>query len=54
MESCPCGESAFNSQMLARGVIVHDDVHLQVLWHVLLNLPENTQILLMPVALPTS
>src|SRR5271155_6288803 len=50
VESWPCGEPAFNSQMLVRGVIIHDDVHLQVLRHILLNLPEKTQILLMPVA----
>jgi hypothetical protein len=53
MESWPCGEPAFNSKMLVRGVIIHEDVHLQVLRHALLNLPEKTQILLMPVALST-
>jgi len=31
VESWSCGEPAFNSQMLVRGVIIHDNVHLQVL-----------------------
>jgi hypothetical protein len=53
VEPRPCGEPAFNSQMLGRGVIIYDDVHLQVLRYVLLNLPEKTQIFLMPVALST-
>ena len=53
MESWPCGEPSFDSQMLVRGVIIHDDVHLQVLRHVLFNLPEKTQILLMPVTRST-
>jgi hypothetical protein len=36
-----------------RGVIIHDDVHLQVLRDVLFNLPEKTQIFLMPVTRST-
>jgi hypothetical protein len=39
--------------MLVRGVIIHDNVHLQVLRHVLFNLPEKTQILLMSVTRST-
>ena len=53
VESWPCGEPAFHSPMLVRGVIIHNDVHLQVLRHVVFNLPEKTQILLMPVARST-
>ena len=53
VEPWPGGEPASNSQMLVCGVIIHDDVHLQVLRHVLLNLPEKAQILLMPVARST-
>jgi hypothetical protein len=40
--------------MPVRGVIIHDKVHLQVLRDVFLNLPEKTQILLMPVTPSTS
>ena len=39
VEPWPRGEPSSNSQMFVRGVIVHDDVYLQVLRHVLLNLP---------------
>jgi hypothetical protein len=53
MEPWPCSKPAFNSQMLVRGVIIHDDVHLQVFRHVLFNLPEKTQILLMPMTRST-
>ena len=53
MEPWTCGEPASNSQMLVRGVIIHDDVHLQVLGDVLLNLPEKTQIFLMPMTCST-
>ena len=53
VEPWPGGEPASNSQMLVCGVIIHDDVHFQVLRHVLLNLPEKAQILLMPVARST-
>ena len=42
VESWPCGEPTSNSQMFVRGVIIHDDVHLQVLRYILLNLPEKT------------
>jgi len=34
MESWPSGEPAFDSRVFVRGVVVHDDVHLQVLRHV--------------------
>ncbi len=54
VEPWPCGEPASNSQMLVRGVIIHDDVHLQVLRYLLLNLPEKTQIFLMSVTRSTS
>ena len=53
LEPWPGGEPASNSQMLGCGVIIHDDVHRQVLRYVLLNLPEKAQILLMPVARST-
>ncbi len=53
VEPWPCGEPASNSQMFVRGVIIHDDVHLQVLRDVLFNLPEKTQIFLMPVTRST-
>ena len=53
VEPWPCSEPASNSQMFVRGVIIHDDVHLQVLGYVLFNLPEKTQIFLMPVVLST-
>ncbi len=53
MKSWPCGEPALHSQMLVCGVIIHDNVHLQVLRHVLFNLSEETQIFLMPVARST-
>jgi hypothetical protein len=39
--------------VFVRGEVVHDDVHLQVLGHVLFDLPEKTQIFLMPMARPT-
>ena len=53
VEPWPRGEPASNSQMLVCGVIIQDDVHFQVLRHVLLNLPEKAQILLMPVVRST-
>src|SRR5258707_8721994 len=53
MEPWPCSKPAFNSQMLVRGVIIHDDVPVQVFRHVFFNLPEKTQILLMPVTRST-
>src|SRR5258705_10328588 len=49
MEPCPCSKPAFHSQMLVRGVIINDDVHLQAFRHALLTLPETTHILLMPM-----
>ena len=42
VEPWPGGEPASHSQMLVRRVIIHDDVHLEVLRPVLLNLPEKT------------
>ena len=30
VEPWPCGEPTSNSQMFVRGVIIHDDVHVQV------------------------
>ena len=53
VEPWPCGEPVSDSQMFVRGVIIHDDVHLQVLRDVLFNLPEKTQIFLMPVTRST-
>jgi hypothetical protein len=53
VEPWPCGEAASNSQMFVRGVIIHDDVHLQVLRDVLFNLPDKTQIFLVPVTRST-
>ena len=53
MESWPCGQPAFDAGMFVRGVVVNDQVHLQVLGHVLLDLSEEIQIFLMPVPLAT-
>jgi hypothetical protein len=41
MESWPCGEPSPHSQMFVGSVIIHNNVHLQVLRHVLFNLPEK-------------
>ena len=38
VESGPCGEPALDSRVFVRGVVVHDDVHMQCLRHVLLDL----------------
>src|SRR5215470_15486462 len=53
VEPWPCGEPTSNSQMFVRSVIIRDEVHLQVLRYILLNLPEKTQILLVPVTRST-
>ena len=52
MEAGARGKPAPDSQMLVGSVIIHDDVHVQILRHVLFDLPEKTQIFLMPVARP--
>src|SRR5262250_509583 len=50
MKSWSRGEPAPKSAMLMRGVIIHDDVRLQILRHALFNLAEKTEIFLMPMA----
>jgi hypothetical protein len=39
VESWPCCQPALDSRMFVRGVVVHDDMHIQGLGHVLLDLP---------------
>ena len=54
VKSWPSGEPAFDSCMLVSDVVVHDEVHLQILWHVVVDLAEKAQIFLMPVVRPTA
>ena len=51
VKSRPCCEPAFDSRMFVRSVVVHNDVYIQGLGHVLLDLLQEPQVLLMAVAL---
>jgi hypothetical protein len=51
VKSRPCCEPAFDSRMFVRSLVIHNDVYIQGLGHVRLDLSQEPQVLLMPVAL---
>ena len=52
VEAGPRRQPALHPRMFVRRVIVHDDIRVQLAWHVLLDLPQKIEILLMLVTLP--
>ena len=50
MKARTASEPGAHFRVFVRGVVVHDQVHVEILGHALLDVPQERQILLMPMA----